>query len=92
MYHILPYTYSQADRIGVTIFPSDNPKYKLEIYDKDGVFLHYVGAAGYYDYPTYTKAYGKEYAEKRRVLYKKRHEKDRHVKGTKGWYADQLLW
>lgn len=92
MYDILPYTYSKADRIGVKIFPSDNPKYKLEIYDKDGVFICYVGAAGYYDYPTYIKAYDKEYAEKRRVLYKKRHEKDRHVKGTKGWYADQLLW
>jgi hypothetical protein len=35
---------------------------------------------------------GKEYADKRRKAYKTRHEKDRHERGTAGWFADQLLW
>jgi hypothetical protein len=31
-------------------------------------------------------------AEKRRKLYKDRHDKDRKVKGSNGFYADKLLW
>ena len=30
--------------------------------------------------------------EKRRRLYKIRHERDRHKKGTAGYYADKILW
>lgn len=92
MYDILPYTIQKAKQIGVKVFPSDNPKYKLEVYDSDGVFVAYVGASGYSDFPHYIASHGKEYALKRRELYKKRHEKDRHKIGSRGWYADQLLW
>lgn len=28
----------------------------------------------------------------RRRAYKLRHEKDRHEKGTAGWFADKVLW
>ena len=91
-YHILPYTYTQAKRIGVKISPSDNTKYKLQIFNKNGDFITYCGANGYSDYPTYIKTHGKTYADQRRKLYKLRHQKDRHIKGTRGWYADQLLW
>lgn len=28
----------------------------------------------------------------RRASYKKRHEKDRHIKYTPGWFSDKLLW
>lgn len=28
----------------------------------------------------------------RRAQYKSRHEKDRHERGTAGWFADQILW
>jgi len=92
MYDILPYTYYKAKQLGVHVFPSDNPKYKLEVYDADGLFLCYVGAASYSDYPHYVQSHGKQYADKRRQLYKQRHEKDRHHIGSKGYYADQLLW
>lgn len=51
-----------------------------------------VGAIGYGDYPTFKALYGKEYADKRRKLYKMRHESDRHERGTAGFYADKLLW
>jgi hypothetical protein len=31
-------------------------------------------------------------AEKRRRLYKNRHESDRKKVGTNGYYADKILW
>lgn len=92
LYNITDYTKKQAKRLGVQVFPSDNPKYKLEVYDSNGVFITYVGAAGYKDYPTYIEEKGQEYADKRRALYKKRHENNRHKKDSRGYYADQLLW
>ena len=92
MYDILPYTYEKAKRIGVQIYPSDNPKYKLEIYDKNGIFITYCGGAGYRDFPTYVEEMGYEYAKERQRLYKIRHQKDRTKVGSRGWFADQLLW
>lgn len=92
LYQITPYTKKQAKRLGVQIFPSDNPKKKIEVYDKNGLFITYVGASGYKDFPTYVEERGVEYANKRRQLYKMRHEKDRHKVGSAGYYADQLLW
>jgi hypothetical protein len=44
------------------------------------------------NFPTYMKTHGKTYAKKRRRLYKMRHEKDRHVKWSRGWLSDKLLW
>jgi hypothetical protein len=44
------------------------------------------------DYPSYIKAKGKEYADERRRLYRIRHDKDRKVRGSAGWWADKLLW
>ena len=44
------------------------------------------------DYPTYKIKRGLNYANSRRRLYKKRHEKDRHIKWSNGWLADKLLW
>lgn len=91
-YDIKPYTYQQAKLLGVVVKPSDNPKYKISVYDKNGDFITNVGATGYKDYPTYLKEDGEEVAKERRRLYKIRHEKDRHEKGTRGYYADKLLW
>ena len=51
-----------------------------------------VGALGMNDYPTYKIKRGLNYANSRRRLYKKRHEKDRHIKWSNGWLADKLLW
>ena len=51
-----------------------------------------IGASGYEDYPTYIKTHGKEYAEKRRALYKIRHNNDRKIKWSNGYLADKLLW
>lgn len=91
MYDITEYSYQQAKRLGVTIKPSTNKKKKIDVF-KDGDKIASIGAVGYGDYPTFTKEKGKEFADKKRQLYKKRHEKDRHIKGTNSWWADNILW
>lgn len=92
MYKIQERTKKNATKLGVKVYPSDNPQFKLEIYDWNGVFLYYIGDSDYSDYPTYLKTHGKEYADERRRLYKIRHEKDRKVIGSRGYYAYKLLW
>ncbi len=91
MYQITEYSYQQAKRLGVSIKPSTNKKKKIDVY-KDDKKIASIGAIGYGDYPTFMKTQGKEFADKKRQAYKKRHEKDRHIKGTNGYYADQILW
>jgi hypothetical protein len=90
MYKITDYSLLQAKKLGVEIKPSTNKKKKIDVFKHDKKIAS-VGAAGYGDYPTYLKT-DKTLANKRRELYKARHEKDRHIKGTNGWFADQLLW
>lgn len=91
MYQILPYTYKKAKALGVNVKPSTNSTKKIDVYKK-GKKVASVGGLGYGDYPTFLQSYGKSYANKKRKLYKQRHEKDRHKKGSAGYYADQLLW
>ena len=62
-YKITNYTYKKAKLIGIKVFPSDNKKYKLDIFDLDGNYITSVGAYGYKDYPTYMNENGFEYAE-----------------------------
>jgi len=90
-YNITDYSFKQASKLGVQIKPSTNKKKKIDVF-KEGKKISSIGATGYSDYPTYTKTKGKEYADKRRKLYKQRHEKDRQVKGSAGFYSDQILW
>ena len=90
-YTITKYTYKQAKKLGVTVKPSTNKTKKIDVYKK-GEKVASVGARGYNDFPTFMKLKGKKYAQTRRKLYKMRHEKDRHVKGSRGFYADRLLW
>ena len=92
MYNILPYTYHQAKKLGVQVFPSDNPKYKIEIYDNTGNFLFYGGSPKYSDFPHYIQSHGLEYAEKRQALYHIRHAKEIAKKRSRGWFISKLLW
>lgn len=91
MYKIKKYTYNKAKKLGLEVKPSTNKTKKIDVYKK-GKKVAAVGAAGMNDYPTYIEKRGPQYAKTRRRLYKMRHEKDRHIKGSHGWYADQLLW
>ena len=89
-YEILPYSYKQAKKLGVTITPSKNKRKKIDIY-KNGQYICSIGDVNYYDYPTYLETKDKEYADKRRRLYHSRHKKD-DVSNTRGWYALNILW
>lgn len=90
-YNITPKIRANAKRIGVSVKPSTNPKKKLDVF-KGGKKVASVGAMGYKDFHLYTKEKGKDFAEKRRRLYKIRHQKNRGKVGTPSYYADKLLW
>jgi len=75
--------------------PLARPNSNLRWYKKRGntqIKIASVGANGMNDYPTYIQKRGLAYAKTRRRLYRMRHERDRHVRGSAGYYADQLLW
>ena len=95
-YNILPYSFRKAKDLGVVIKPSSNILKKIDVF-KGGKKVASIGARGMNDYPTYLEyeksgLFQKGYANNRRKLYKERHEKDRKVKNSNGWYADQILW
>jgi hypothetical protein len=89
-YNIKQYSYAQAKKLGVSIFPSKKPNKKIDVY-KDGIYVCSIGDKGAMDYPSYILNDGKKYAEERRRLYHIRHKKDNKI-GTKGWYALNILW
>lgn len=91
-YRITPYTKKQAKKLGVTVKRSTVKGKKIDVFNKKGEKVASVGYLGMGDYPTFIRKKGKEYADVRRRLYKKRHEKDRHKVGSAGYYADKLLW
>ena len=90
-YKIKAYSFAQAKKLGVTIKPSKRLGKKIDVYKGDKKVAS-IGALGYGDYPTFMAKMGKEYAEKKRKAYKTRHEKDRHIRGSAGFYADKILW
>ncbi len=98
-YHITPYTYKQAKRLGVIVKPSTDKTKKIDVFklvgkgkNKTLKKVSSVGAAGMNDYPTFMQKKGLAFAKTRRRLYKMRHERDRHVKESRGYYEDKLLW
>ncbi len=77
---------------GYKIYKSDKPKKKYyalvnnkKIYFGDTSYQHYKDKLGVYSYLNHLDP-------KRRKLYKLRHEKDRHLKGSAGYFSDQILW
>lgn len=91
-YRIKAYSRTQAKKLNVVIKPSKVLGKKIDVFNKEGKKLASIGALGYGDYPTFMIKMGKEYAEKKRKAYKQRHEKDRHKRGSAGFYADKILW
>ena len=90
-YQITNYTKQKAKKLGVEVRKSTSKGKKIDVF-KAGKKIASVGALGYKDYPSFMKSHGKAYAERRRSAYKKRHSKDRSVKGSRGYWADRLLW
>jgi hypothetical protein len=73
-YKIKRYSYNQAKKLNVSIYPSTKPNKKIDIY-KDDVYITSIGAMGMSDYPSYVESEGKKYADERRRLYHLRHSK-----------------
>lgn len=90
MYEITNYSKQQAKKLGVNIKPSTNKNKKIDVFKNDKKITS-IGQIGYKDYPTYLK---EDYntAKIKRAAYKARHDKDRKIKGSTGWYADKILW
>jgi hypothetical protein len=96
-YRIKKYSFEKAKKLNVVIKPSKNKNKKIDVFSKDGKKLASVGAKGMNDYPTYLEKEKQGLlpegtATKRRKLYKQRHEKDRHKRGSNGFFADKILW
>ena len=89
MYQIKRYSFERAKDLVVKILPSKNGKYKIDVFTQDGEYITSIGHKDYSDFPTYMQDVGEEYANRRRDLYWKRHEKDT---GVRGFYAKKLLW
>ena len=75
---------SRARRLGVTVRPSRRKHKKLDVF-KDGKYLVSIGDKRYSDFLRHGDP-------ERRRRYKMRHEGDRHVVGSAGYYADRILW
>ena len=91
MYKISQYSKKQAEKLNVTIKPSQKKDKKIDVI-KNGHVIASIGNKNYKDYPTYIKENGKPYADKRRKLYKLRHKNDIHIKNTPGFFANKILW
>ena len=75
----------RARKLGVTVKASTRKHKKLDVFDSAGAKIASIGDIRYSDYLQHAD-------DERRKRYKQRHEKDRHKKGTVGYYADQILW
>ena len=92
MYKITDYSFNKAKQYDLKIYPSSNPKYKIDVFDSNDNYISSIGANGYSDYPTYVNTHGLKYANERRKLYKQRHNKNRNITLSRGWLSDNLLW
>jgi len=91
VYTITDYSKKQAEKYDVIIKPSKKKNKKIDVYKGDKLIAS-IGQKGYSDYGKFLESDGKEYADKKRNLYKKRHQKNRIIKNTPGFWADKILW
>ena len=75
---------ARAKELGVTVKPSTLKHKKLDIF-KEGIKVASIGDLRYSDYLQHGDA-------DRRKRYKIRHQKNRIVKDSAGYYADRILW
>lgn len=89
-YNIKDRSRRNAERYGITLIQSSNPKYKIDAYLR-GVFLNSFGSNGAMDYPTYLEETSKKYADYRRELYYERHPIN-YPKYSRDWLSKIILW
>jgi hypothetical protein len=75
---------ANAKKLGVEVKPSTVKNKKLDVFKGDKKVAS-IGDIRYSDY----LQHGDDARKKR---YKERHEKDRKVVGSAGYYADKILW
>jgi len=68
VYKIRDYSYKQAEKLGVEIKPSTNPKKKIDVYKNGKNKIVSIGAMGYNDYPTYLEMGNKKVADDKNTL------------------------
>ena len=90
-YEIRSYHRRRARRLGVRISPSTKASKKLDVF-RGSRKVASIGGRGYMDYMAYLRRDGRRVAQRRRALYKKRHQSNRTKPNTPGYYADQILW
>jgi uncharacterized protein VirK/YbjX len=90
-YTITNYSKQKAKEYDVIIKPSKKKNKKIDVYKGDKLIAS-IGAKNptYKDYPTYMIENGKEYADKKRNLYRKRHHKD--LNSGNGLWSSRILW
>ena len=79
-YIISSYTRRRARVLGVAVRRSTTKNKKIDIIKNGKEVVASVGDSRYKDYPSLIRTKGKEKADKRRRLYKMRHNKYRHKK------------
>ena len=76
---------ARAAKLGVVVRPSVLKGKKLDVYDPMGRKLASIGDLKYEDFLQHND-------HERRRLYKARHQKNRSIVGSPGYFADQILW
>ena len=89
-YTITDYSKKQAKKLGVKIQPSEKKNKKIDIIFKNKIIS--IGDSRYKDYGIFLKEEGKVIADEHRKAYKLRHNKDRKIRNSKGYWADKILW
>ena len=75
---------ANAKKLGVSIKPSSVKHKKLDVFKNDKK----IASIGDIRYSDFLQSGDK----KAQAAYKKRHQKDRMVVGSAGYYADKILW
>ena len=88
-YTITNYSKQKAKEYDVIIKPSKKKNKKIDVY-KDDKLIASIGAKGYKDYGVFLEEEGKEFADKKRNLYRKRNKKD--LNSGNGLWANRILW
>ena len=65
-YDIKPYSYIQAKKLNVLIFPSRRPMKKIDVHDLNMNYICSICARGYLDYPSIKETNPRLAEEKRR--------------------------
>ena len=101
MYEIKKHTLEKLEKLNklldtdkITIKPSKTKNKKIDVFINNKK-VNTIGDSRYFDYPTYLLTNGLEYANNRKRLYYKRHNKEKSIsnnKITNSWFSKYLLW